>query len=572
MYMKLFDIILILIYLWGTNCSFLEGGIENRSINNDSNILNVNKNLGGNNTGKNSNPNVNSLETLLMTAKIISTAGNIQKTLQNDGSENVHGTSRTDTTEYVSFKASNNTRDRNNIGVTQCNVDKAGLCCVMPNYCSKEAICKSEIVGQQTYIDYLNAFPRCQCLPGYTGDGRTKGTGCQNINECLTGEAKCEQLCTDYSPGYACSCNTGFRLNLRDMKSCIDIDECSEGTHNCSHKCVNTRGSFVCECPKGYVLDKGNQDCIDIDECKDNRGLGPCEYGCRNLPGSFECICPKGYRLNKSSQKCVDIDECRENSGICTGFGEVCINTIGGYSCKCGPGFRYSKKEDVCIDIDECLEKTDNCTADTVCENRIGGFTCNCLNSGLKFNPVSRICEDIDECSNGESKCDQKCVNTFGGYKCECYKGFRLNISGVKSKNENDTYNSGVCVDIDECSEMPHLTGCSHGCINTRGGFQCTCPRGLQLNHDGKTCDDVNECRMAENPCKDNKQFPCCKNTIGGFTCVEQIRTGELFRRFECPTENNNTGPVNADNNNNISGISHKWQIKYNQLHTKLSQ
>ena len=31
---------------------------------------------------------------------------------------------------------------------------------------------------------------------------------------------------------------------------------------------------------------------------------------------------------------------------------------------------------------------------------------------------------DIDECSESESFCDQICVNTIGGFKCDCARGY----------------------------------------------------------------------------------------------------------------------------------------------------
>jgi len=33
---------------------------------------------------------------------------------------------------------------------------------------------------------------------------------------------------------------------------------------------------------------------------------------------------------------------------------------------------------------------------------------------------------DIDECANSSSNvCTQQCVNTAGGYQCDCYDGYR---------------------------------------------------------------------------------------------------------------------------------------------------
>ena len=40
--------------------------------------------------------------------------------------------------------------------------------------------------------------------------------------------------------------------------------------------------------------------------------------------------------------------------------------------------------------------------------------------------------------------------------------------------------------DIDECAGSH---GCSHGCNNTIGSFQCTCPDGLFLSDDERNCE-----------------------------------------------------------------------------------
>ena len=38
---------------------------------------------------------------------------------------------------------------------------------------------------------------------------------------------------------------------------------------------------------------------------------------------------------------------------------------------------------------------------------------------------------DIDECSVGTHNCSQVCINTAGGFNCECNKGFLLDTDGV---------------------------------------------------------------------------------------------------------------------------------------------
>ena len=41
----------------------------------------------------------------------------------------------------------------------------------------------------------------------------------------------------------------------------LDINECDEDSHNCEHNCTNTAGSFACSCNSGYRLDDNGRNC-----------------------------------------------------------------------------------------------------------------------------------------------------------------------------------------------------------------------------------------------------------------------------------------------------------------------
>jgi len=64
-------------------------------------------------------------------------------------------------------------------------------------------------------------------------------------------------------------------------------------------------------------------------------------------------ICPSGYNLDKLDNKCIDIDECREDLHDCKSS-QYCHNTNGGYHClnvkekECPPGFHYDHDYDAC--------------------------------------------------------------------------------------------------------------------------------------------------------------------------------------------------------------------------------
>ena len=51
---------------------------------------------------------------------------------------------------------------------------------------------------------------------------------------------------------------------------------------------------------------------------------------------------------------------------------------------------------------------------------------CSC-SSGYTLSGDGRTCVDNDECALEIDNCEQVCVNTDGGFSCECNSGFLLN-------------------------------------------------------------------------------------------------------------------------------------------------
>ncbi|XP_062562795.1 hemicentin-1-like [Armigeres subalbatus] len=185
------------------------------------------------------------------------------------------------------------------------------------------------------------------------------------------------------------------------------------------------------------------------------------------------------------------------------------------------------------------LKNTVNLTHDTtVYSLNFGGLSnpvhINCA-SGFDYDQSLRQCIDVDECEIGDHKCTsvgQFCVNTYGGYECDCSAGYRLYVD--------------VCVDINECRESNH--DCSHFCENSQGGYSCYCPAGFVLSSDDRTCTrrrtrdkpefsvmnyqmicpegyrleggrcvDVDECQLKEDECSDGQ---ACLNTNGSYLCL----------------------------------------------------
>jgi hypothetical protein len=89
-------------------------------------------------------------------------------------------------------------------------------------------------------------------------------------------------------------------------------------------------------------------------------------------------------------------------------------------------------------DVDECKNRN-ICGANAKCVNSNGGYQCDCKNGYEKIeqSPKSR-CKDANECLFGRFPCgaNAKCINTDGGYKCLCKDGFVGNATiGCKCKS-----------------------------------------------------------------------------------------------------------------------------------------
>ncbi|KAG8223124.1 hypothetical protein J437_LFUL000545 [Ladona fulva] len=484
------------------------------------------------------------------------------------------------------------------------------------------------VCNNGTCVNTVGSY-KCHCFPGFK---LSANNDCIDIDECRIMPFLCRNgRCRNTIGSFNCECAEGYTLSS-DGQHCRDIDECHEVSGTCPPpgKCQNLMGSFACSCPPGYEL-KNNNFCTDIDECQENFGV--CEGGeCVNTEGGVICECPEGYILSQNGMKCIDVrqelcydgvrqgkcvlprpdsitrKECcctmgvswgrfcehcpREGSAefakLCpqgAGRGDTgedlnecnfmtnacingeCINTDGSYRCECATGYVLDSTGKKCVDVNECVTPANNCKF--ACKNLIGTFMCICPEGYQQVGLVDD-CRDINECMNDPNTCrNGHCVNTQGGYRCDCFEGFEVTPDGKQCidrrigycfrqlvggkctshtdglmkvtradccctmgaawgprcqpcpRQGSEEYNHlcmeiGMSVDgkdIDECLTIPDL--CRNGrCINTMGSYRCICNKGYKPDHSGTRCVDINECEHSPSPCKFS-----CQNTDGSFIC-----------------------------------------------------
>ncbi len=152
-----------------------------------------------------------------------------------------------------------------------------------------------------------------------------------------------------------------------------------------------------------------------------------------------------------------------ECGGFDCGIG-TCDATKGYPACLCPEGYGGAP----CVDIDECAELEQACPGQA-CINTPGGFYCECAEGSVD---QGQGCETPDPCALGPCDESAQCAvdaSTVEGYSCTCNEG---------------SFGSGwTCSSIDTCAGDP----CSGSpCLATEDGPLCQCTVG---NAGRRDCD-----------------------------------------------------------------------------------
>ncbi|XP_076199787.1 von Willebrand factor C and EGF domain-containing protein isoform X1 [Aptenodytes patagonicus] len=239
------------------------------------------------------------------------------------------------------------------------------------------------------------------------------------------------------------------------------------------HVCFSGFGSGCCP---GWMLSPGSGQCT----------LPLCSFGC----GSGLCIAPNLCSCPDGEQGIT----CPEPPGTCGEYGcDISCNHGGCQEVArvCPLGFSMVETANGvrCTDIDECL----SAACEGLCVNTEGGFVCEC-GPGMQLSTDRHSCQDTDECL--ATPCQHRCKNSIGSYRCSCRPGYHLHG------------NRHSCVDVNECRRPGERRACQHACHNTPGSYLCSCRPGYRLSGDRVSCEGYPKSILAPSPILQSLQHP----------------------------------------------------------------
>ncbi|RWS07607.1 low-density lipoprotein receptor-related protein 4-like protein [Dinothrombium tinctorium] len=136
--------------------------------------------------------------------------------------------------------------------------------------------------------------------------------------------------------------------------------------------------------------------------------------------------------------------------------------------------------------------------------------------SGRCIRSTWRCDGDIDCSDNSDEKdCGQRSQCATGHFRCgdgTCISQHDVCNGAPNCPDGSDEDGNGTCNNGTPCKEDGYP--CQHLCIPTRSGHHCACKEGYEIGIDGRSCLDIDECRLKEQICSQR-----CENTVPGFQC-----------------------------------------------------
>ena len=128
------------------------------------------------------------------------------------------------------------------------------------------------------------------------------------------------------------------------------------------------------------------------------------------------------------------------------------------------PNYLYDSDKNECADPDTCGQ---------LCENNLGSYTCKC-SAGYQLQSDGKTCESME-------------IQSMSDYLFFIH--LLLNIYFIICGAKQLVTSKNVFLDINECSsDATHDCVSNTYCQDETGSYDCSCPPGLKLKSDARTC------------------------------------------------------------------------------------
>ncbi|XP_026558245.1 fibulin-1 isoform X2 [Pseudonaja textilis] len=227
----------------------------------------------------------------------------------------------------------------------------------------------------------------------------------------------------------------------------------------------------------------------------------------RAQEASVETCCSRGYEWASQKKDCRFLSSDRDSKECRIAQEQCCLSQLEVLHCTTGMAIA-SKQEN-------CDLPRENST----CEDKIIKKCCYCCFLGKEAQKQGHSCEQ----------------SLLMGYQCGlvfracCVEGQENSDAGIVDGPNKEL----VEINLEDHYLNDRCRGggpCTQQCRDTGTSVLCSCFMGYQLQADGFTCEDINECITSANACNIGQ---ICVNTLGSFRCQRETNCGTGYQLTE---------------------------------------
>ncbi|KAK2516454.1 Lrp1 [Columba guinea] len=341
-------------------------------------------------------------------------------------------------------------------------------------------------------------------------------------NKCRVNNGGCSSLCLATPRGRQCACAEdqilgGDSVTCQANPSYIPPPQCQPGEFACkNNRCIQER--WKCD---------GDNDCLDNSDeapelchqhtcpsdrfkcknnrCIPNRWLCDGDNDCGNNEDESNSTCSartcSPNQFSCASGRCIPIswtcdldDDCGDRSDESASCAYPTCFPLTQFTCNNGRCININWR---CDNDNDCGDNSDEAGCSHSCSSN--QFKCN---SGRCI-PVHWTCDGDNDCGDYSDETHANCTNQATRPPGGCHTDeFQCRLDGLcipmRWRCDGDT----DCMDSSDeknCEGVTHCSlnngGCSHNCTVAPGeGIVCSCPLGMELGSDNKTCQIQSYC------------------------------------------------------------------------------